>query len=32
MKIIALSDLHGHLVQISESADVLVIAGDFSPL
>lgn len=32
MKIIALSDLHGHLVHINESADVLVIAGDFSPL
>lgn len=32
MKIIALSDLHGNLIKIRESSDVLVIAGDWSPL
>ena len=32
MKIIALSDIHGHTVHIKEFADVLIIAGDFSPL
>ena len=32
MKIIALSDQHGNLNPISESCDVVVIAGDWSPL
>lgn len=32
MKIIAISDLHGNLIDIKNSADILVIAGDFSPL
>ena len=32
MKIIALSDLHGNLIQIRDTADVVVIAGDWSPL
>lgn len=32
MKIIALSDLHGNLINIKESCDVVVIAGDWSPL
>lgn len=32
MKIIALSDLHGNLDKIYDSCDVLVIAGDWSPL
>lgn len=32
MKIIALSDQHGNLNQIKDSCDVVVIAGDWSPL
>lgn len=32
MKIIALSDLHGNLINIKELCDVVVIAGDWSPL
>ena len=32
MKIIALSDQHGNLEQIKDSCDVVVIAGDWSPL
>ena len=32
MKIIAISDQHGNLNQIKDSRDVLVIAGDLSPL
>lgn len=32
MKIIALSDQHGNLEPIKESCDVVVIAGDWSPL
>lgn len=32
MKILALSDLHGYLPEITESADVLFICGDISPL
>ena len=32
MKIIALSDQHGNLESIKESCDVVVIAGDWSPL
>jgi Icc-related predicted phosphoesterase len=32
MKIIAVSDLHGNTIPIKDKADVLVIAGDFSPL
>lgn len=32
MKIIALSDQHGNLEQIRESCDVVIIAGDWSPL
>lgn len=32
MKIIALSDTHGHLINIRDSCDVVVIAGDWSPL
>lgn len=32
MKIIAISDLHGNLIRISESCNVVVIAGDWSPL
>ena len=32
MKIIALSDQHGNLNQIKDTCDVVVIAGDWSPL
>lgn len=32
MKIIAVSDLHGNLIKIKDSCDVVVIAGDWSPL
>ena len=32
MKIIALSDLHGNLISIRDKCDVVVIAGDWSPL
>lgn len=32
MKIIALSDLHGNLININDACDVVVIAGDWSPL
>lgn len=32
MKIIAVSDLHGNLINIRESCDLFVIAGDWSPL
>lgn len=32
MKVIALSDLHGQLPIIEESSDIVVIAGDISPL
>lgn len=32
MKIIALSDQHGNLEQILESCDIVIIAGDWSPL
>lgn len=32
MKIIAVSDLHGNLVDIHDSCDVFIIAGDWSPL
>ena len=32
MKIIALSDIHGNLIKIEEECDVVVIAGDWSPL
>ena len=32
MKIIALSDLHGNLIRVRDYSDVVVIAGDWSPL
>ena len=32
MKIVAISDLHGFLPEITESADIMLIAGDISPL
>ena len=32
MKIIALSDIHGNLIKIKNSSDVVIIAGDWSPL
>lgn len=32
MKICAISDLHGYLPEIIESADIILIAGDISPL
>lgn len=32
MKAIAISDIHGHLPEITKQADILCIAGDFSPL
>ena len=32
MKIIALSDLHGNLIKVNDTCDVVVIAGDWSPL
>lgn len=32
MKIVAVSDIHGNLIQIKEKSDMLVIAGDWSPL
>lgn len=32
MKIIALSDLHGNLIKINKQSDIVIIAGDWSPL
>lgn len=32
MNIIAVSDLHGNLIHLDKSADILIIAGDWSPL
>ena len=32
MNILAVSDLHGNLINLNKSADILVIAGDWSPL
>lgn len=32
MKIIALSDIHGNLINIKNSSDIVIIAGDWSPL
>lgn len=32
MRLIALSDLHGNLIHIDDTCDVIVIAGDWSPL
>lgn len=32
MKLIAVSDLHGSLPKIEDEADIMIIAGDISPL
>lgn len=32
LRIVALSDIHGYLPEIKESADVMLLAGDISPL
>jgi Icc-related predicted phosphoesterase len=32
LKIVAVSDLHGYLPEITEPADIMLIAGDISPL
>ena len=32
MRLIAISDLHGNLPEIKEQADIMIIAGDISPL
>lgn len=32
LKIVAISDLHGYLPEITEPADIMLIAGDISPL
>lgn len=32
LKICAISDLHGYLPEINEHADIMIIAGDVSPL
>lgn len=32
MKIIALSDLHGNLISFKDECDIVIIAGDWSPL
>lgn len=32
MKIIALSDLHGNLISFKDKSDIVIIAGDWSPL
>lgn len=32
MKVVALSDLHGHLPTIAGNPDLILLAGDFSPL
>lgn len=32
LKIVAISDLHGYLPEITESADIMLLCGDISPL
>lgn len=32
LKVMALSDLHGFLPEVTEAADIAIIAGDISPV